>query len=109
MAELITADTFPRLLKLHAQQRPGSAAIREKDLGIWQSWSWAQTLVEVRQIAAGLHQAGFRRGEHLAIIAAVLAGDPGAAEQALATHLATACRTLMASVIWPADAPERSA
>ncbi len=68
MAELITADTFPRLLKLHAQQRPGSAAIREKDLGIWQSWSWAQTLVEVRQIAAGLHQAGFRRGEHLAII-----------------------------------------
>ena len=68
MAEIVTADTFPRLLKLHAQQRPGSAAIREKDLGIWQSWSWAQTLVEVRQIAAGLHQAGFRRGEHLAII-----------------------------------------
>ena len=68
MAEIVTADTFPRLLKLHAQQRPGSAAIREKDLGIWQSWSWAQTLTEVRQIAAGLHQAGFRRGEHLAII-----------------------------------------
>jgi long-chain acyl-CoA synthetase len=68
VAELITADTFPRLLKLHARQRPGSAAIREKDLGIWQSWGWAQTLAEVRQIAAGLHQAGFRRGEHLAII-----------------------------------------
>jgi long-chain acyl-CoA synthetase len=68
VAEHLTADTFPRLLKLHAQQRPGAAAIREKDLGIWQSWSWAQTLVEVRQIAAGLHQAGFKRGEHLAII-----------------------------------------
>jgi len=68
VAEIVTADTFPRLLKLHAQQRPGSAAIREKDLGIWQSWSWAQTLTEVRHIAAGLHQAGFRRGEHLAII-----------------------------------------
>ncbi len=68
MAEHLTADTFPRLLKLHAQQRPGAAAIREKDLGIWQSWSWAQTLAEVRQIAAGLHQAGFKRGEHLAII-----------------------------------------
>ena len=68
MAETVTADTFPRLLQLHAQQRPGATAIREKDLGIWQGWSWAQALVEVRQIAAGLHQAGFRRGEHLAII-----------------------------------------
>ena len=68
MAETLTADTFPRLLKLHAQQRGGATAIREKDLGIWQGWSWSQALVEVHQLAAGLHQAGFRRGEHLAIV-----------------------------------------
>ena len=53
---------------LHAQQRPGATAIREKDLGIWQGWSWSQTLTEVYQIAAGRHQAGLRRGDHLAII-----------------------------------------
>jgi long-chain acyl-CoA synthetase len=63
-----TADTFPRLLQLHARARPGATAIREKDLGIWQSWSWSQTLLEVQQLAAGLHQAGLRRGEHLAIV-----------------------------------------
>jgi long-chain acyl-CoA synthetase len=68
VAETVTADTFPRLLQLHARQRSGATAIREKDLGIWQSWSWSQMLVEVEQIAAGLHQAGFQRGEHLAII-----------------------------------------
>ncbi len=68
MAEPLTADTFPRLLMLHARQRPGATAIREKDLGIWQGRSWSQALVEVYQLAAGLHQAGFRRGEHLAII-----------------------------------------
>ena len=68
MADTVTADTFPRLLQLHAQRRPGATAIREKDLGIWQGWSWMQVLAEVRQIAAGLHQAGFTRGEHLAII-----------------------------------------
>jgi len=62
------ADTFPRLLQMHARQRPGATAIREKDLGIWQSWSWSQALGEVQQLAAGLHQAGFRRGEHLAIV-----------------------------------------
>ena len=68
MAETFTADTFPRLLQLHARQRPGATAIREKDLGIWQSWSWSQMLLEVEQIAAGLHQAGFQRGDHLAIV-----------------------------------------
>jgi len=62
------ADTFPRLLMQHARVRPGATAIREKDLGIWQSWSWVEMLEEVREIAAGLLQAGFRRGEHLAII-----------------------------------------
>jgi long-chain acyl-CoA synthetase len=62
------ADTFPRLLQRHARIRPYSAAIREKDLGIWQSWSWMQMLQEVREVAGGLLQAGFKRGEHLAII-----------------------------------------
>jgi long-chain acyl-CoA synthetase len=68
VAETGTADTFPRLLQWHARQRPGATAIREKDLGIWQSWSWSEVLAEVEQIAAGLHQAGFQRGEHLAIV-----------------------------------------
>ncbi|MEP6607524.1 MAG: AMP-binding protein [Burkholderiaceae bacterium] len=63
-----SADTFPRLLLRHAQQRPNATAIREKDLGIWQSWTWQQTLREVSEIAAGLMQAGFERGAHLAII-----------------------------------------
>ncbi len=62
------ADTFPRLLLQHAKLRPGATAIREKDLGIWQSWSWVEMLQEVREVAAGLLQAGFRRGEHLAIV-----------------------------------------
>jgi long-chain acyl-CoA synthetase len=62
------ADTFPRLLMQHARVRPGATAIREKDLGIWQSWSWVEMLTEVREVAAGLLQAGFKRGEHLAIV-----------------------------------------
>jgi long-chain acyl-CoA synthetase len=61
-------DTFPRLLAHHASTRPLATAIREKDLGIWQSWTWQQMQQEVEEIAAGLLQAGFKRGEHLAII-----------------------------------------
>ena len=34
-----TLDTFPKLLMHHAQVRAGRPAIREKDLGIWQTWT----------------------------------------------------------------------
>ena len=63
-------DTFPRLLLHHAAVRPHRPAIREKDLGIWQTWTWAQALEHVRAIACGLSAQGFRRGDHLAVIGA---------------------------------------
>jgi long-chain acyl-CoA synthetase len=63
-------DTFPRLLLHHASVRPQRPAIREKDLGIWQTWTWAQTLAEVRTLAFGLAAQGFKRGDHLAVIGA---------------------------------------
>ena len=61
-------DTFPRLLLHHAKVRGNHPATREKDLGIWQTWSWSQVADEVRAIACGLAAQGFRRGMHLAII-----------------------------------------
>jgi len=61
-------DTFPRLLLHHARVRPNHPATREKDLGIWQTWTWAEVAAEVRSLACGLAAQGFRRGMHLAII-----------------------------------------
>ncbi len=61
-------DTFPRLLLHHAQVRPDRPAIREKDLGIWQTWTWKQVEGEVRALACGLAAQGFKRGMSLAII-----------------------------------------
>jgi long-chain acyl-CoA synthetase len=61
-------DTFPKLLLEHARVRGASTAIREKDLGIWQSWSWSQLRDEVAALAAGLAQAGLARGAHIAVI-----------------------------------------
>ncbi|HKO67722.1 MAG TPA: AMP-binding protein [Burkholderiaceae bacterium] len=68
MNPALSADTFPRLLAHHASTRPQAIAIREKDLGIWQSWTWQQMQQEVSEVAAGLLQANFKRGQHLAII-----------------------------------------
>ncbi|MGB9649254.1 MAG: AMP-binding protein, partial [Stellaceae bacterium] len=61
-------DTFPKLLLEHARLRPDRPANREKDYGIWQSWSWAEVAGEVEALACGLAASGFRRGDKLAII-----------------------------------------
>ena len=61
-------DTFPRLLLHHARVRPTHPATREKDLGIWQTWTWGEVAAEVRALACGLAAQGFKRGMHLAII-----------------------------------------
>jgi long-chain acyl-CoA synthetase len=62
------ADTFPKLLLEHAHSRPDRPANREKDYGIWQSWSWTEVAAEVEALACGLSAMGFRRGDKLAII-----------------------------------------
>jgi long-chain acyl-CoA synthetase len=61
-------DTFPKLLLEHARLRPDQPANREKDYGIWQSWSWAEVAAEVEALACGLSAMGFERGDKLAII-----------------------------------------
>ena len=61
-------DTFPKLLMHRKEVSPDRPAIREKDYGIWQTWTWAQVADEVRSIACGLAAAGFRRGDKIAIV-----------------------------------------
>ena len=61
-------DTFPKLLKRNARERPERFALREKEFGIWQSWTWRDLETEVRELACGLAELGFERGDRLAII-----------------------------------------
>ena len=64
----VSTETFPKLLLGHARVRANKVSIREKDLGIWQSWTWKQAADEVRWLACGLAARGFERGANLAII-----------------------------------------
>ena len=68
LASTQALDTFPRLLFHHAQVRASKTAMREKDLGIWQCWTWLEVAAEVRALACGLAEMGFTRGENLAIV-----------------------------------------
>jgi long-chain acyl-CoA synthetase len=61
-------DTFPKLARANAARLPDKIAIREKDYGIWQAYTWRDYFEQARLIALGLASLGFRRGDKVAII-----------------------------------------
>lgn len=60
--------TFPYLLLENAEKLGNQTAIREKDFGIWQSYTWQDYLEQVKNLALGLAALGFQRGDKMAII-----------------------------------------
>jgi long-chain acyl-CoA synthetase len=60
--------TLPRMLRHNAQTMPERPALREKNRGIWQTYSWARYYREVGDFALGLAALGFRRGDKLSVI-----------------------------------------
>src|SRR5712692_11710113 len=64
MAEL----TLPQYLLRNAREFPRRPALREKEKGIWQEWTWADYLAHVRAITLGLVDLGFQRGDKLALL-----------------------------------------
>jgi len=63
-------DTFPKLLLHNADALRDRPAIRHKDLGIWQTWTWGEVLEEVRAFSVGLAQIGLKRDDKVAVIGA---------------------------------------
>jgi len=61
-------DTFPKLLVANAVRYRDAHATREKEFGIWQSWTWHALSEDVQDLASGLAELGFQRGDKLAII-----------------------------------------
>ena len=60
--------TLIELLSRNALQVPGVVALREKDFGIWQEYTWRQYFDEVLALAAGLDALGFAEGDALIVL-----------------------------------------
>ena len=60
--------TFPSLLLKHARERGNQAAMREKDLGIWQEFTWSEVAEQVKSVANAFLQYGVQKGEHVGIV-----------------------------------------
>ncbi|NYT75567.1 AMP-binding protein [Alcaligenaceae bacterium] len=52
----------------HARVRGNRPAMREKDLGIWQTMTWAELAQQVRALANGLAALDVKPGQHVAIV-----------------------------------------
>ncbi|WP_207536928.1 AMP-binding protein [Sabulicella rubraurantiaca] len=86
----MTEDTLPRILARNARDHGDEVALREKHLGIWRSFTWAEYQARVRGFALGLATLGIRSGEVVGLI-----GDnrPDWVMGEVAAH-ALGCRTL---------------
>jgi long-chain acyl-CoA synthetase len=63
----LVLDSIPGLLARNAQDFGDKPAYREKEFGIWQSWTWSETLYQVDSLALGLLTLGAEKGDHIAI------------------------------------------
>ncbi len=67
-SEATGLETFPRLLARNASRFGDRPAYREKEYGIWQSWTWGEAHAQVNDLAAGLIGLGLAVGDHVAVI-----------------------------------------
>ncbi|BAM88441.1 putative long-chain-fatty-acid-CoA ligase [Bradyrhizobium oligotrophicum S58] len=62
------ADTYPKLLRLNAQEHGREIALREKDLGLWRTFTWADYQTRVRDFALGMVELGLGKDDVIGII-----------------------------------------
>ena len=62
-------DTFPaRFMENVVRLGKKKTFMREKEFGIWQSYSWHDSFIRIRDFALGLASLGFKRGDRLGIV-----------------------------------------
>ncbi len=65
---VLEGDTITAMFWNAVAKRGDQIWLREKDLGIWRSWSWTQVGETVREIAGGLMSLGFAEGDTSSIL-----------------------------------------
>ncbi|MEQ1612730.1 MAG: AMP-binding protein, partial [Hyphomicrobiaceae bacterium] len=67
-AHIETNDTLPKLLRHNAKHHGGDVAQREKDRGLWKSYSWSDVHERARLWGLGFKFMGAGRGDTIAIV-----------------------------------------
>ncbi|MDP2743015.1 MAG: AMP-binding protein, partial [Hydrogenophaga sp.] len=65
---VMQGETIPALFWNAAKARGPNVWMRQKDFGIWRTWTWNQTAEAVREISHGLMALGFGPKETASIL-----------------------------------------
>ena len=68
VADRANPESVPALLAQNVARVGDKPAYREKEFGIWQSWTWAETAREIEAVALGLLNLGVAEGDFVAVI-----------------------------------------
>jgi len=66
--DIKTHNTFPKILRYNAQNWPNEIAMREKEFGIWNEYTWADYQEEVKLLAVGMHVLGCGKGDTVGLL-----------------------------------------
>ncbi len=97
---VLEGETIPEMFWNGVAQRGPKVWMRQKQLGIWRSWTWARTGEAVREIAGGLMHLGFQPGDTASIQANTVI------EWVLADLAILSCGGV-SNGIYPTDAPSQ--
>jgi long-chain acyl-CoA synthetase len=95
---VLAGETIPALFWNGVAARSVRVLMREKKLGLWREWTWAQTGQAVREIGDGLLSLGFAAGDCASILANTVV------EWVLADLAVLSCGGV-SNGIYPTDAP----
>jgi long-chain acyl-CoA synthetase len=98
---VMPGETMSALFWNAVAQRGERVFMRQKELGLWREWTWAQTGQAVREIAHGLMSLGFERGECGSILSNTVV------EWLLADMAILSCAGV-SNGIYPTDAAEQA-
>ena len=67
--EQLPFDTVPKMFWQRVAEEGDAVMMRQKDLGIWRAYTWADVASRVQEIGAGLVALGFAPGETASVLA----------------------------------------
>ena len=97
---VMPGETLPAIFWNAVAQRADAVWLRQKRLGLWQSWTWRDCGQSVQEIAAGLIALGFAPGQRASILANTTV------DWVLADLAILSCAGV-ANGIYPTDAPSQ--
>ena len=93
-------STLPALFLKRVQEHPDTVALREKDFGIWNEYTWSDWGEQSRLAGLGLMALGLQRGDRCSVASEIN-------REWIFTDLAILCAGGITNGVYPTDAPSQ--